>query len=116
MSTKMSAGKSQHTADNDSYGQISGCWQDISFVVCTTEFAPFNSDVVLNMECLVGDFFFTPTPCLKKHQNAPRSSEHPPVKGENMSKRLGGIKGCKYKTSSWHFNGFPDGNNIGSTL
>ena len=24
-----------------------------------------------------------------------------------MSKRLGGIKGCKYKTSSWHLNGFP---------
>ena len=32
-----------------------------------------------------------------------------------MSKRLGGIKGCKYKTSSWHLNEFPDGNNIGST-
>ena len=32
-----------------------------------------------------------------------------------MSKRLGGIKGCKYKTSSRHLNGFPDGNNIGST-
>ena len=30
-----------------------------------------------------------------------------------MSKRVGGIKGCKYKTSSWHINGFPDGNNIG---
>ena len=27
-----------------------------------------------------------------------------------MSKRLvGGIIGCKYKTSSWHLNGFPDG-------
>ena len=27
-----------------------------------------------------------------------------------MSKRLiGGIKGCKYKTSLWHLNGFPDG-------
>ena len=24
-----------------------------------------------------------------------------------MSKPLGGIKGCKYKTSSWHLNGFP---------
>ena len=23
-----------------------------------------------------------------------------------MSKRLGGIKGCKYKTSSWHIHGF----------
>ena len=29
-----------------------------------------------------------------------------------MSKRLGEIKGCKYKNSSWHINGFPDGNNI----
>ena len=27
-----------------------------------------------------------------------------------MSKRLvGGIIACKYKTSSWHLNGFPDG-------
>ena len=31
-----------------------------------------------------------------------------------MSKRLGRIIGCKYKTSSWHSNGFPDGSNIGS--
>ena len=52
----------------------------------------------------------------KKNQNAPGPSEYPPVRGENMSKRLGGIKGCKYKTSSWHLNGFPDGNNIGSTV
>ena len=43
---------------------------------------------------------------LKKNQNAPRPSEHPPVRGEKMSKHLGGIKGCKYKTSSWHLNGF----------
>ena len=28
-----------------------------------------------------------------------RPSEHPPVRGK-MSKRLGGIIGCKYKTSS----------------
>ena len=35
---------------------------------------------------------------------------------EKMSKRLGGIKGCQYKTSSWHLNGFPDANNIGSTV
>ena len=48
---------------------------------------------------------------LKKNQNASRPSEHPPVRGEKMSKRLGWIKGCKYKTSSWHLNGFPDGNN-----
>ena len=53
---------------------------------------------------------------LKKNQNAPRPSEHPPVREEKMSKRLGGIKGCKYKTSSWHLNGFPDGNNIGSIV
>ena len=53
---------------------------------------------------------------LKKNQNAPRPSEHPPVREGEISKRLGGIKGCKkYKTSSWHLNGFPDGNNIGST-
>ena len=29
---------------------------------------------------------------LKKNQNTPRPSEHPPVMGEKMSKRLGGIK------------------------
>ena len=51
--------------------------------------------------------------CLKKNQNAPRPSEHPPVRGGEMSKRIGGIKGCKYQTSSWHLNGFLDGNNIG---
>ena len=31
-----------------------------------------------------------------------------------MSKRLGGIKGCKYKTSPWHSNGFPYDSTIGS--
>ena len=35
---------------------------------------------------------------LKKNQSAPRPSEHPPVMGGKMSKRLGGIKGCKHKT------------------
>ena len=45
-----------------------------------------------------------------------RPSERPPVKGKKMSKRLGGIIVCKYKTSSWHLNGFPDGSNIGSTV
>ena len=44
---------------------------------------------------------------LKKNQNSPKPSEHPPVRVEKMSKRLGGIKGCKYKTSSWHLNGSP---------
>ena len=54
---------------------------------------------------------------LKKNQSTPRPSEHPPVMGEKMSKRLGGIKGCKYKISSWHLNRlFPDADNIGSTV
>ena len=53
---------------------------------------------------------------LKKNLNASRPSEHPSVRGEKMSKRLGGIIGCKDKTSSWHLNGFPDGGNIGSTV
>ena len=55
-------------------------------------------------------------PCLKRNQSTPRPSEHPPVMGEKMSKRLGGIEGCKYKTSSWHLNRFPDADNIGSTV
>ena len=54
---------------------------------------------------------------LKKNQNAPRPSELAPVRGGGVSKRLlGGNKGCKYKTSSWHLKGFPDGNKIGSTV
>ena len=32
-----------------------------------------------------------------------------PSQGKKMSKRLGGIIDCKYKASSWHSNGFPDG-------
>ena len=36
-----------------------------------------------------------------------------PQLGGKMSKRLGWIKGCKYKTPSWYLNGFPDGNNLG---
>ena len=35
---------------------------------------------------------FSPEGCLKKNHNTPRPSEHPPVMGEKMSKRLGGIK------------------------
>ena len=30
--------------------------------------------------------------CFKKNHTTPRPSEHPPVMGERMSKRLGGIK------------------------
>ena len=40
---------------------------------------------------------------LKENQNAPpRPFEHIPQSGGKMSKRLGGVIGCKYKTSSWH--------------
>ena len=60
--------------------------------------------------------FQHPLMYLKKNQSTPRPSEHPPVMGGKMSKRLGGIKGCKYKISSWHLNRFPDADNIGSTV
>ena len=56
-------------------------------------------------------------PCLNKNKNLNtcRPSEHIPQSGGEMSKRLGGIIGCKDKTS-WHLNGFPHGSNIiGST-
>ena len=43
---------------------------------------------------------------LKKKLNTRRPSEHPPARGEKNVKRLGGIIGCKYKTSSWHLIGF----------
>ena len=36
--------------------------------------------------------------------------------GGGVSKLIGGIEGCKYKTSSWHLNRFPDADNIGSTV
>ena len=52
--------------------------------------------------------------CLKENLNAPRLSENPPEEG--MSKRLGGIIGCRNKTSSWHLIGLPNGSNIGSTV
>ena len=39
----------------------------------------------------------------------------PQSRGE-MSKRLDVIIGYKDKTSSWHLNGFPDGNNIGPAV
>ena len=55
--------------------------------------------------------------CLKKNLDASRPSEHPPVKEKNVKTfSLGGIIGCKDKTSSWHLNGFPDGRNIGSSI
>ena len=51
--------------------------------------------------------------CLNKNLNASRPYKHPSIRGENI---VGGIKGCEYKTSRWHLNGFPDGSNIGSTV
>ena len=67
--------------------------------------------VTLGLQYNVGEkptvILYTYIKCLKKKQNAPRPSEHPPVRGEKMAKRLGGIIDCKYKTSSWHWNGFP---------
>ena len=51
----------------------------------------------------------------KQHLNASR-----PLSvlqsGGKLSKRLGGIIGCKYKISSWHLNGFADGSHLGSTV
>ena len=38
----------------------------------------------------------------KKNLNASRPSEHSQQSGGKMSKRVGGIIGCKDKTSSWH--------------
>ena len=54
--------------------------------------------------------------CLKKNPNEPRPSLSIPQSGGKMSKCLGGIIGCKFKTSSWHLNGFPDGSRLGSTV
>ena len=76
------------------------------------------ADMILLTQCYYhrGTRLNTMKRFLKKNQSAPRPSEHPPVMGEKMSKRLGGIKGCKYKTSPWHLNRFPDADNIGSTV
>ena len=40
--------------------------------------------------------------CIKKNQTTPRPSEHPPVMGEKMSKRLGGIKRLQINTKPLH--------------
>ena len=44
---------------------------------------------------------------LEKNLNVSRPSEHPPVRGGEMSKRLGEIVGCKDKTSTMAFNRVP---------
>ena len=55
--------------------------------------------------------------CLKKNQTTPKPSEHPPVMGEKMSKRLGGIKRLQIQNLFMAFkNRFPDADNIGSTV
>ena len=60
--------------------------------------------------------YFPLLPCLKKNLNASRPSEHPPVRGK-MSKRLGGIIGCKDKKPLHGIlNEFLDGSNIESAV
>ena len=54
--------------------------------------------------------------CFKENLNAPIDLLSIPQSGGKMSKRLGEIVGCKYKTSPWHLNEFPDGSNIGATV
>ena len=44
------------------------------------------------------------------------ASEPPGRQSGGKMSKLGGIIGCKFKTSSWHLNGFSDGGNIGSTV
>ena len=39
-----------------------------------------------------------------------------PHRGKHVKTLRGGVIGCKDKISSCHLNGFPDGNNIGSTV
>ena len=48
--------------------------------------------------------------------NASKPSEYLPDRGGKCQKRLGGIKGCRDKTTSWHLIGFPDGSKIGLTV
>ena len=44
---------------------------------------------------------------LKKNQNTPRPSEHPPVMGEKMPKRLGGIKSLQIQNLFMSFKQVP---------
>ena len=53
----------------------------LAFIICYQRPSP-KTGTIGNVECS----------CLKKNQNTPRPSEHPPVMGGKMSKRLGGIK------------------------
>ena len=53
---------------------------------------------------------------LKKNQTTPRPSEHPPVMGGKMSKRLGGIKRLQIQNHYMAFKQVPDEDNNGSTV
>ena len=74
---------SKHVNEKDSRSQ----WSDgrVTHLLLSSMTSPNNGVFVCLFVCLF----------LKKNQNAPSPSEHPPVRGEKMSKRLGGIKGCK---------------------
>ena len=43
-------------------------------------------------------------------------SEHPPSRGEKLSRHLGGNIGCTDKNTSWYFIGFLDDSSLGSTV
>ena len=79
------------------------CVVQIFFFKLVPERSDFSTSTT---EILLGAIFKEPKPELSKrtlrNQNAPRPSEHPP--GEIIQNLL------------WHLNGFPDGNNIGSTV
>ena len=67
--------------------------------------------------CYLFNYFYYCCSCLKKNLNAStRPSGHPLVRGEKMSKRLGGITGSKDNASSWHLIGLPNGSDIRSTI
>ena len=92
-------------------------WDYASVVSATSvDSLRFEIEVGLTAAAVIVGFNLRRESFLKKNPKAPRPSKHPPVRGGGMSKRLGGIKGCKYKISSWHLNGFPYGGNIGSTV
>ena len=50
-----------------------------------------NQVAVFGSSCCWLKMLYSVCKCLKKNHNAPRPSEHPPVRGEKISKRLGGI-------------------------
>ena len=50
------------------------------------------ADDVMDGLMLLSSYHARAYRCLKKNQTTPRPSEHPPVMGGEMSKRLGGIK------------------------